>query len=471
MMGAMRRGWASIVLKLSSIRARLTLWYVLLLALIVLGYSTVLVVSLSRALTVGLDRVLGDGARQAVDIMDGAADEQELKHDFRRINVGTVIGLYTADGEHLVVGRALPPPEYHPRPLNGEESRIETVSFADGSSWRVLTQDVSQPGQPPRLLLVARSARFADAAVSELLMLIGVTAPVLLIVAVAGGVFLAGRALDPIDQITRTAGAISAKDLSRRLGLTGPHDEVRRLAATFDHMLDRLDRAFERERRFTADASHELRTPLAILVSRSGLALERLRTPEEYEAVLREIRDEGLHMGRIVNDLLMLARADTGHVVALKERLDARELVSSVAEAMTPLAEERGIRMRTDAEDALVLVGDQTRLTQLLVNLLENALEHTPAGGDILVSACGRMQAVLLQVSDTGSGIAPEHVPHVFERFFRGDRDSRRSSGGAGLGLALCQSIALAHGGDIRIDSQVGVGTRVTVRLPSQAVA
>lgn len=465
-MRRMRQTWANSLVKLSSIRARLTLWYAGLLALMILGYSAILLVSLSRALNGGLDRVLSDAASQTVGILNGVSDERELRMEFRRINVGTIIGLYSADGQQLIVGRPLPPPAYHPQPLNGAQVRLETVSTADGSSWRVLVQDVSQPAQPPRLLVVARSASFADAAVNDLLMLIGVSAPIVLLLAIAGGVFLAGRALDPIDQITRTAGAISAEDLSRRLGLPGAHDEVGRLAATFDHMLDRLDRAFEHERRFTADASHELRTPLSMLVSRAGLALERLRTPEEYAEVLRAIRDEGLHMARIVNDLLMLARADTGHVVALKERLDASELVSSVAEAMAPFAEERDIRLRAETGDLLVLIGDQTRLTQLLVNLIENALEHTAAGGSVLVRARRRSHSVLLEVSDTGSGIPPEHLPHVFERFYRGDRDGRRSGGGAGLGLSLCYSIARAHGGDIRIDSQVGAGTQVVVCLP-----
>jgi signal transduction histidine kinase len=174
-------------------------------------------------------------------------------------------------------------------------------------------------------------------------MLIGLTAPVVLLLAIAGGIFLAGRALDPIDHITRTAAAISAEDLSQRLSLPRANDEVGRLAGTFDLMLDRLDRAFDHQRRFTADASHELRTPLAMLVSRAGLALERPRKPREYQEVLRRIHDDGLHMGRIVNDLLMLARADAGDSLALSEGLDAGELLGSVVDAMAPNAVEHGI--------------------------------------------------------------------------------------------------------------------------------
>jgi heavy metal sensor kinase len=297
-------------------------------------------------------------------------------------------------------------------------------------------------------------------------MLIGVTAPLVLLVAVAGGVFLASRALNPIDQITRTAEAISAEDLSRRLGLRQANDEVGRLAATIDHMLDRLDRAFERQRRFTSDASHELRTPLSMLVSRAGMALERQRSVAEYEDVLRSVRDEGLHMGRIVNDLLMLARADAGDGLALTERLDVGELVGSVAEAMAPLAAAREIRLSVATQDGVEVQADQTRLTQLLVNLLDNALAHTPAGGSVEMRARRESTDAVLQVSDTGSGIAAEDLPHVFQRFFRAQRDRSREGGGAGLGLALCQSIAVAHGGEIKLESDPGRGTQVTVRIP-----
>jgi heavy metal sensor kinase len=318
------------------------------------------------------------------------------------------------------------------------------------------------------VLLVARSADFVQVASSELLLLIAVTAPLILLLAVAGGVFLAGRALNPIDHITRTAAAISAEDLSRRLALPRTDDEVGRLAATLDHMLDRLDHAFEHQRRFTADASHELRTPLAMLVSRAGLALERNRTHAEYEDVLRAVRDEGLRMGRIVNDLLLLARADAGESLLVTERLDTAELVDSVVDAMGVLAEDRGISLttHTGTHDRVDVLGDQTRLTQLLVNLVDNAIAHTPAGGSIVVSAAADSGSAVMEVVDSGTGIAPEHLPHVFERFFRADRDRPRPHAGTGLGLSLCASIAHSHRGDIHIASQPGQGTRVVVNLP-----
>jgi heavy metal sensor kinase len=458
--------WRSARQTLASIRGRLTLWYVVVLAITLVGYGVILLVSLARGLESGVDRVLNDAARQATGVLQAVASEQELREQFRRINVGTVIGLYDQGGDQLLAGRSLQRVLNHPLPVSGDQPRFDTVSLADGSVWRVLTQHVAHPGQPERLLMVARSETFVLVAIGELFMLIAITAPLVVLLAVIGGVFLASRALNPIAQITRTAEAISAEDLSRRLGVRPANDEVGRLAATFDHMLDRLDQAFERQRRFTSDASHELRTPLSMLVSRAGMALERQRSVAEYEDVLRAVRDEGLHMGRIVNDLLMLARADGGDALVLTERLDVAELVRSVAEAMGPIADARQIRLSAATEDDVEVAGDQTRLTQLLVNLVDNAVAHTLPGGSVELRASRDSDHAILQVIDTGTGIAAEDLPQVFQRFFRAQGDRRKETGGAGLGLALCRSIAQAHAGEIKLESAPGEGTRVTIRLP-----
>jgi hypothetical protein len=227
-MNRLRILWASAASRLTTLRVRLTLWYVVLLAIILAGYSAILVVSMSRGLEAGLDRVLSDGVRQAVGVLGAVRDERELREEFRRINVGTIIGLYDLDGQQLIVGRTLPPPFDHPVAPTGAAPRIETVTNGEGASWRVLIQQVSSPGEPDRLLLVARSAGFIQVAVSELGMLIAASGPLTLLLAIAGGAFLAGRALDPINHITRTAEAITAEHLSRRLALrrAGQHSPL-----------------------------------------------------------------------------------------------------------------------------------------------------------------------------------------------------------------------------------------------------
>ena len=283
----------------------------------------------------------------------------------------------------------------------------------------------------------------------------------------AGGLFLAGRALDPIDRITRAAAAIGADDLSRRLNFHGSHDEVGRLAATFDRMLERLDRAFRRQRQFTADGSHELRTPLTMLASQIDVALERKRTVADYEELLRSLRDDAARMTQLVGELLTLARADAGQQLLNREQLDLGELVSGVVQAMQSLALQREVQLTEQAQPHVAVSGDQTRLSQLLINLVDNALRYTSAGGNVRVTVAERAGWAELRVEDTGVGIAAEHLPHLFQRFYRADPARARTDGGAGLGLAIAQWIAEAHGGQISVDSEFGRGSTFTVRLPA----
>jgi len=293
----------------------------------------------------------------------------------------------------------------------------------------------------------------------------------MLLVASAGGLFLAGRALDPIDGITRAAAAIGADDLSQRLHFRGSLDEVGRLAATFDRMLDRLDRAFRRQRQFTADASHELRTPLTMLASQIDVALERKRTPADYEALLRSLREDAARMTQLVSELLTLARADAGQQLLTREELDLGVLVNSVVQAMQPLALQRGVRLAEHAQPRVTISGDQTRLSQLLINLVDNALRYTSAGGNVNVAVKEQAGWAELRVEDTGIGIAAEHLPHLFERFYRADPARARADGGSGLGLAIAQWITQAHAGQITVESEFGRGSTFTVRIPLVQVA
>jgi signal transduction histidine kinase len=222
--------------------------------------------------------------------------------------------------------------------------------------------------------------------------------------------FLAGRALDPIDRMTRAAAAIGAEDLSRRLNLRG-RDEVGRLAATFDRMLDRLDRAFRRQRQLTADASHELRTPLTMLTSQIDVALERDRAPAEYRELLASLREDATRMTQLVSELLTLARADARQQLLSTEDLDLAELVHNTVEAMQPLAVQHSVELTELAQPPVTVSGDLTRLTQLLINLVDNALRYTPPGGWVSVEVVERAGSAELRVVDTGAGIAAEHLP------------------------------------------------------------
>jgi heavy metal sensor kinase len=458
----------------ASIRVRLTLWYVALLAVILLVFSGLLYLTLSRALREELDVTLSTEAERLIGSMKFGSDAPQLGDAPDNLRIGTVAALYDSGGRRLLAYDPRQPLPVLPEALS-EAARgrqvLVTAALADGTEWRVLTAPVIDNGVQVGIIQVGRPVAQVDATLRQLLLLLVLAVPLTLLVTSAGGLFLAGRALDPIDGITRAAAAIGADDLSQRLNFRGSLDEVGRLAATFDRMLDRLDRAFRRQRQFTADASHELRTPLTMLATQIDVALERQRTPADYEELLRSLREDAARMTQLVSELLTLARADAGQQLLTTEELDLGDLVSSVVQAMQPLALQRGVQLAERAQPHVRISGDQTRLSQLLINLVDNALRYTSRGGNVNVAIKEQAGWAELRVEDTGIGIAAEHLPHLFERFYRADPARARTDGGSGLGLAIAQWIAQAHGGGISIESELGRGSTFTVRLPLVPVA
>jgi signal transduction histidine kinase len=315
-----------------------------------------------------------------------------------------------------------------------------------------------------------------------------VAGPLTLLVAALGGYWLATRAMRPVRLITRTAHEIGETDLSRRLNLTR-QDELGELAATFDEMLARLEAAFARQRQFAADASHELRTPLAIVSLETRRTLSRQQTPEEYERALAVIQAESDYMSRLVNGLLTLARADAGQTVLERVDVDLGDVVVDVMERLAPLAAQRGSELALDELAELTVEGDPLYLTQMVGNLVENAIKYGRAGGHVRVE-CGPGDAeragwARVQVADDGPGIGAEHLRHIFDRFYRVDEARGRADGisardatagtgsagadgvdGSGLGLAIVQWVAAAHGGEVTVESVEGAGSTFTVWLP-----
>ena len=288
-----------------------------------------------------------------------------------------------------------------------------------------------------------------------------------LIVAAVGGHLLASLALAPIDRITQTARAIAAGTLGRRLHLAGANDEVRRLAQAFDEMLDRIDETLARERQFTGDAAHELRTPLTILKGELEVALRRERPAAAYREAMVSMAQEVDRLVRLVEDLLVLARADEGEVPLDLRPLPVEGLVRWAEAHFRGAAQKKAIILEAEGTGSPTVLGDADRLRQLLTNLIDNAIAYTPAGGTVRLTWDQDGAFARVRVVDTGSGIASEDLPHLFDRFYRADRARVRSSGGSGLGLAIVQWIVDAHGGRIGIESRLGSGSTVTVWLPS----
>jgi heavy metal sensor kinase len=293
-----------------------------------------------------------------------------------------------------------------------------------------------------------------------------VAVPGALLIAGAAAYLLARKALAPMQQLRRSTREITADRLDRRLPVFNPDDEVGGLALTINEMIGRLERSFAEIRRFTADASHELRTPLTAIRTETEVALRAEPGAVDPQVLLSSILEECDRLARLTDQLLALSREDVGVGVQVSERLDLSALVSGVAENMNVLAEARSLTLRSDSDGAVFIRGDEVRLRQVFYNLIDNAIKYTPPGGTVHVRVAASANAAVVTVRDTGIGIAPQHLPHVFERFYRVDKARSREQGGTGLGLSISQSIVTAHGGKIELTSAPGRGTVFTVSIP-----
>jgi len=299
-----------------------------------------------------------------------------------------------------------------------------------------------------------------------------------LLIAFGGGYWLANQALRPVQTITRAARDLGEHELHQRLNLNRS-DELGELAAAFDQMLARLQAAFERQRQFTADASHELRTPLTIIEIEASRALEHHRSIGEYEKALRTIQSENQWMIRLINELLALARIDSGRPMPRNEMVDLGDMALEVVERLAPLAETKNVSLRTGELAESPVQADRSYLSHLLTNLIENGIKYANnAAPRVMVETGSKRQEGVrwgwVKVADNGPGIPAEHLPHLFDRFYRIDEARTRAeeepdsvASGSGLGLAIVWSIAQAFGGRVDVRSEIGSGTVFTVWLPA----
>jgi heavy metal sensor kinase len=289
-----------------------------------------------------------------------------------------------------------------------------------------------------------------------------------LLLASGGGYFLARKSLAPIASMNSQTQRISAENLSARLDVTNSRDELGALTTTINDLLTRLENSFKEQQRFIADASHELRTPLAVLRGETEVALGKTRTVEEYQQSLSLIQDEAERLSRIVEDLFILARQPINTRAALnKERVSLNDAVSDCARAAHVLASRKGVRLRLENDSpSIALNGDEELIKRMILNLLDNAVKYTPAGGEISLALARQNGNAAIVVRDTGIGIAQTDQPRVFDRFFRVDKARARTLGGAGLGLSIAQWIVEVHGGQISLASAPGEGSEFTVLLP-----
>jgi heavy metal sensor kinase len=454
------------------LKIRLTLWYTLSLGFILVLFATFLYLQMRRGLINQLDAALNLAANQALINLAAAGDRLTLHTGennpgaARTLNDDFVIHLIAPDGtiwETLTSDDEVPhfpvqPPGYNTLRIGGEP-------------WRVYSKPV-QTSRVNGLIQVAQELEPLNRTLANLQAQLLLGLPLALLLAGVGGFFLASRALHPIDTMTRTAQAISATDLDQRMHYRGPADEVGRLAQTFDIMLDRLQAAFVRERRFTGDAAHELRTPLTALKGRIGVTLSRKRTPADYEETLQDMEQQVDRLIRLSQDLLFMARLEQGQTQPMSEKFVLDEFVDAVVDQIRPLAATKSITLTQSVPSHLIVQGDMDLLIRLFLNLLDNAIKYTPSGGRVSVTAVSQKETTAIAIADSGPGIPAAHLPHLFERFYRVDSDRSRwlhpnGSGGTGLGLAIAYEIARTLHGSLTVDSTVGTGTTFMLLLPA----
>jgi len=459
------------VLPLRSIRLRLTLWYVLLLAVILAAFSAGIYLTLRHSLYDNLDDSMQNRANVLLDIVryEGSRPTLAGVVSSNDPNQGeSFVRIFDASGE-LTFDNSAAAGDV-PIDRRAVESALAgktaTRNVNAGETLSVRTLPIDRDGRISGVLEVGQSQSDVSDTLQALLLIVGIAYPLTLVVASIGGVFLAGRALAPVSRVTRLARRISAEDLTQRLNLRLPDDEVGRLARTFDEMIARLDDAFHRQRQFTADASHELRTPLTVLKGQIDVALQRERDVEAYRQVLRAANEEVDRMIRLVGSLFTLARADAGQIPIAREPVNLGDLVASAVEQVRRSAEQKELSLSLQRGPRTILRADEDLLLQLLLNLLDNAIKYSPAAGSVTVGWSADAERVELWVRDTGVGIPTEHVPHIFDRFYRVDKARSRAEGGAGLGLSICRWIVQAHGGSISAESVPRQGTTLTVVLP-----
>jgi heavy metal sensor kinase len=315
---------------------------------------------------------------------------------------------------------------------------------------------------------VARSLAPEENAMRELLRVLLLVGPPALAAALGGGYWLARRALAPVDRMTRDADQITATRLNVRLPLSGNDDELERLAHTLNRMIERLEHSFQEMQRFTADAAHELRTPLAVIRNTAEVALRSAREPEEYRHVLENLLEETDQLTRLAGQLLYLCREDSGLNPPANTPVRLDELVREVADQIQIVAREKGLALTVSTPASCQVPGDADRLRRALFNLIDNAVKYTDTGGTISLSVTCNDHYAQIIVADNGRGIASEHVPHIFKRFYRGSGLPKSNSHGTGLGLAICKAIVESHAGRLEVHSKLGEGSQFTILLPTR---
>ena len=460
-------------MKRLSIGVRLTLWY---LAIFALG-ELVFGAGMWFILRENLYDIVDDNLESQVDDLksflesqkkDASIDKlrEEMNETYTIEHPGDYLAVYVENGELIYRSKFL---EAHPQMLLPADQIKQARSHNQklGSRrFRFLYETLAANGH----VFTVEMGVPADDAIGTLHLFrfyLLMFAPVLLLVAAGVGYWMSRRALSPVDALVRTAREVSGANLSSRLQKLETGDELQRLSDTLNEMLDRIEQAFQRVTQFTADASHELRTPVSLIRTEAELALRRSRGEAEYKESLRHILLEAERTTALIEQLLALARADSGRETLHLQAVDLPEILRGIVESWQQVATIRDLQFsaKIDQDDAFVLA-DETLLHRLIDILLDNAFQYTPSPGSVSLLLEQGEETITIAVQDSGVGIPEDEQHKIFERFYRVDQARSRGRGGTGLGLSIAHWIVTQHHGSIRVDSQPGHGATFRVELP-----
>jgi heavy metal sensor kinase len=457
------------------IRWQFTLWFGATLAVLLLGFSLLLFGVMRHQLLDAVDTGLQEELREITNEISLAKTQPELLEQAKRrfLEHGDYhFQLLDPAGKVFFQSRAFEGQALIATQVADTSTALnfESRNLSELGPCRTVTSIVDGPGGR-YTIHAATSLEPFEKQISLLITVLVASGPVALVCGLAGGYTLARRALSPVERMVEVANRITATDLHQRVEVLNPNDELGRLAQTFNALIDRLQKAIEEMRRFTADAAHELRTPLAVLRSGVEVALRSPRSAEEYRQALEAAADEANRLTRLADQLLFLSRQAAGMMQLDRDEMRLDALVKDVAEQFACRSKEAGVSLAVEPLAPFTVRGDDIRLSQVFYNVLDNAIKYTPRGGHVSVRGRSVDHRVEIQVEDSGIGIPPAHLSHVFKRFYRVEQSRNSERGGSGLGLSIAQSAVEAHGGNISIESAPGRGTVVSISLPAELTA
>ncbi len=468
---------------LSSIKARIVTFYLVFLIATLFPLGVFLYFSLSGIVYDSIDSSLLSKAKALATLVIEDNDETEFNSSdeimseynspnaksffqIRRFD-GTVIEKSTSLGNlELPFGSGEKRADFKTILLNGAPTRL--VNFhvlEDGEQEDKAKAPGIQKKGDGLVVQCAEDIREQTTLLQNYGLVLSLSIFLVMIISALGGFLIARKALAPVKDISETVGKISESNLSERITAGEIAKELRGLAVSFNRTFDRLEKSFERQKQFTADASHEIRTPLSVILSQSEITLRKERTSEEYRNALTSIEGAGRLMSEIVTKLLTVARLSTDRLELTRENTDLSAIIRKAVKLLTPLADQKGVSINMTVGEHPVIYGVRAALLELFVNIVDNAIRYNIPGGEIDISIKKEKSSIVTEIRDTGVGIAEKDLDQVFDRFYRVDKSRSKEIGGVGLGLSICDEIVKLHGGRIGIRSQVGTGTTVCVHL------